>query len=106
MRIKSELLWGESIRDKSKIYDLLQAGELPSGYFMLVCTKGGQIEIVPAKMQSSKYYLSKECLVFGIARGRKESYSMITSIVNDIFVDMKYESIKDFAGEVLGEPIC
>lgn len=106
MRIKSELLWGESIRDKSKIYDLLQAGELPSGYFLLICVEGGQLEIVPAKMQKNRYYLSKECLVYGIARSRKEAYFMITSIINDIFVEHKYASLQEFAGEVLGEPTC
>jgi hypothetical protein len=73
---------------------------------MLVCTAEGQLEIVPAKMQSNRYYLSKECYVFGIARGKKESYLMIASIINDIFVNHKYTSIQEFAGEVLGEPIC
>ena len=106
MRIKSELLWGESIRDKSKIYDLLLTEKLPSGYFLLLCTEGGQLEIVSAKMQFNKYYLSRECLVFGIAHGKKEAYSMIEDIMHQIFIEHKYESVKEFAGEVLGEPLC
>lgn len=106
MHIKSELLWGESIQNKSKLYDLLQAGKLPFGYHLLLCTKGGQLEIVPAGMQLNDYCLSRECIVFGIARGRKEAYSMVGDIMNQIFVDHKYASVKDFAGEVLGEPIC
>ncbi len=106
MCIKSELLWGESIRDKSKIYDLLQAGKLPSGYFLLLCTEEGQLEIVSAKMHINKYYLSRECFVFGIARGKKEAYSMIENIMHQIFVEQKYESVEAFAGEVLGEPVC
>ena len=106
MRIKSELLWGESIRDKSKIYDLLQAGKLPSGYFLLLCTEGGQIEFIPANMQNNQYHISRECIVFGIAHGKKEAYSMITNIMNQIFVEHRYASVKEFAREVLGEPIC
>lgn len=106
MRIKSELLWGESIQDKSKIHDLLHAGKLPSGYYLLLCTKTGGIEFIPARMQSNRYFVSKECVVFGIAHGKKEAQEMICKIMADIFVNHVYASIEEFAGEVLGEPIC
>ena len=106
MRIKSELLWGESIRDKSKIYDLLQSGKLPFGYYLLLCTKEGKIEFIPANMQSNRYYVSRECVVFGIAHGRKEAQDMICSIVSDIYVNHVHASLEEFAGEVFGEPIC
>ncbi len=106
MRIKSELLWGESIRDKSKLYDLLQAGKLPSGYFLLLCTAEGQLEFIPAGMQTNKYHISRECSVFGIAHGKKEAYSMITDIMSLIYLEHKYESVQAYVREVLGEPIC
>ena len=106
MRIKSELLWGENIRNKSKIYDLLQAGKLPLGYYLLLCTEDGQLEIISSKMYTNKYYLSKEGVVFGIAHGKNEIYAMIEDIVNQIYVENRYVSVKAFAGEVLGKPIC
>ncbi len=106
MRIKSELLWGEGIRDKSKIYDLLQAGKLPSGYYLLLCTEEGQMEFIPAKMQTNRYHVSRESVVFGIARSKTEAQDMICSIISDIYVNHVYASVEEFAGEVLGEPIC
>ena len=106
MRIKSELLWGESIRDKSKIYDLLQAGKLPPGYYLLLCTEEEKIEFIPAKMQTNRYYASRECVVFGIAHGRNEAQNMICSILTDVYVNHVYASAEEFAREVLGEPIC
>ncbi len=106
MRIKSELLWGASIRNKSKIYDLLQAGKLPSGYFLLLCTPDRKMEFIPSKMQSNRYYMSKECTVFGIARGRREAEEMVCSILTDIYTKYTYSSMDDFVGKVLGESIC
>ena len=106
MRIKSELLWGESIRDKSKLYDLLQTGKLPFGYYLLLCTREGRIEILSSGMMNNKYILHEESMVFGIAHGKKEAFSMIESIMNQIFVENNYTSVKAYAGEVLGEPIC
>lgn len=106
MRIKSELLWGESIQDKSRLYDLLPAGKLPYGYYLLLCDTAGQLEIISAAMQHNRYILSKDCVVFGIAHGKQEAYAMVADIINDVYVTHKYASVKAFAGEVLGEPIC
>ena len=106
MRIKSELLWGESIRDKSKVYDLLQAGKLPFGYYLLLCTGTGDLEFVPAKMQSNRYYISDNYVVFGVAFGKKEAYSMIADILTKIYADHTYESVHAYAREVLGTEPC
>ena len=106
MRIKSELLWGESIRDKSKVYDLLQAEKLHFGYYLLLCTKEGRLEFIPAGMQSNRYHMSRDCVVFGIAHGKKEAQGMICNILTHISVEPTYESVSDYVREVLGEPIC
>lgn len=106
MHIKSELLWGESIRDKSKLYDLLHAGKLPSGYYLLLCTSEGRLEFAPAKMQSNRYFKSRDCIIFGIAHGKSEATDMICNILSQIYVEHIYESVAEFAGEVLGEPVC
>ena len=106
MRIKSELLWGESIQDKSKRYDLLHAGELPSGYYLLLCTREGRLEYIPAKMQSNRYFNSRDCVIFGVAHGKNEATNMICKILSQIYAEHIYQSVADFAGEVLGEPVC
>lgn len=106
MRIKSELLWGDSIQDKSGIYDLLRAGKLPLGYYLLVCSEEGQLEFIPWFMQTSRYYQSGHSMVFGIAHGKDEAYLMVERIISDIYVEHKYESVQAFAREVFGEPIC
>lgn len=106
MRIKSELLWGESIRNKSKVYDLLQTGKLPFGYYLLLCTGKGDLELAPAKMQSNRYYISDEYIVFGVSYGKKEAYDMIADILSQIYVAHTYESVHAFAREVLGAELC
>lgn len=106
MRIKSELLWGDSIRDQSKLYDLLLNGKLPYGYYLLLCTAEGKLEFIPAKMQQNRYFESRDCTVFGVAHGKKEVQNMICDIMSQIYVEHAYDSVADFAREVLGEPAC
>lgn len=104
MRIKSELIWGESIRDRSKLYDLLLNGKLPAGYFLLLCTAQGGIEFVPAQMQSNRYFETRDYTVFGIAHGKKEAQNMLCDIISQVYVSQQYGSVADFAREVLGAP--
>lgn len=106
MRIKSKLLYGKSIRDKSKVYDLLQSGKLPFGYYLLLCTKEGNLEFAPAWMQSNRYYLSDHFIVFGITYGKKEACNMIADIVSRVYTDQKYTSLKSYVKEVLGAEPC
>ena len=106
MRIKSELLWGESIRDKSKVYDLLQTKKLPLGYYLLLYTKEGRLELIPSVMQSNRYHISRDCVVFGIAHGKKEAQGMICKILTEIYANHTYDSVSDYVREVLGEPVC
>lgn len=105
MRIKSELLWGESIQDKSRIYDLLHTEKLPLGYFLLICTERRKLEIIPAFMQCSRCYTTEDALIFGVANGKAEAYSMIADIINQIYAEHRYASVEEYAGEVLGKPI-
>ncbi len=106
MRIKSELLWGESIRDKSKVYDLLQTEKLPFGYYLLLCTDKGDLEFIPARMQNNRYYISDEYLVFGIAYGKNEACNIIADIVSLIYNGNTYESVKNYVREVLVAEPC
>jgi hypothetical protein len=106
MRIKSELLWGDSIRNPVKIYDLLLNGKLPYGYYLLLCTADKRLEFVPSWMQNNKYLLSRECMVFGIARGKKEAYEMICHILRQIYVEHTYDSVSEYVGKILEEAVC
>ena len=106
MRIKSELLWGESIRNKRKINDLLHAGRLPVGYYLLLCTKEGGLEFTPAIMQSNRYYVSDSYTVLGIAHGKNEAYEMIKDIVSYVYTSTNYESVNSYVREVLVTEIC
>ena len=106
MRIKSELIWGDSIREPSKIYDLLQNGKLPNGYYLLLGTADGRMEFIPAKMQHNRYFESRDCTVFGIARGKREAYDMVSHILTQIYVEHAYDSVTDFVREVAGESVC
>lgn len=106
MRIKSELIWGESIREPSKIYDLLVSGKLPYGYYLLLGTADGRIEFISAKMQHNRYFESRDCTVFGIAHGKKEAYDMVRHILTQIYVEHVYESVTDFVREVAGDTVC
>jgi len=106
MRIKAELLWGDSIQDKRKLYDLLQAGELPSGYYVLLLTSEGKLEFIPSRMMKNRYFQTRDCVVFGLARDKKEATEMICDILTQIYAEHMYESVAHYAGEVLGEPVC
>ena len=106
MRIKSELLCGDSIRDQSKIYDLLQNGKLPYGYYLLLGTAEGRLEFIPSNMQHNRYFVSRDCFVFGIAHGKREAYDMISHILTQIYAEHAYDSVADFLREVSGESIC
>ena len=106
MRIKSELVWGDSIRDRGKLYDLLLSGKLPHGYYLLLCTAERKLEFIPAKMQSNRYFISRDCTVFGIAHGKKEACEMICHIMEQIYVEHTYDSVSDYIREVLGGMVC
>lgn len=106
MRIKSELLWGESIRDKSKVYDLLQSGKLPFGYYLLLCNSKGDLEFAPARMQSNRYYISDDFLVFGIAHGKNEACNMIADIVSNVYSGNTHESVRNYVREILVTEPC
>lgn len=106
MCIKSELLWGESIRNKRKVYDLLQKGKLPIGYYLLLCTKEGQLEFVPSFMQNNTCFKNDLYTVFGIAQGKEEAYEMIRDIVSYVYSSTSYENIKSYVREVLVAEPC
>lgn len=106
MRIKSELIWGESIENKDKLFDLLHAGKLPFGYYLLLGTEEGRLEIAPASMQNNRYYLSKECVIFGVARGKREAKEMICDILEAVYVTHTYPSVEGYVGEILGDKLC
>ena len=106
MRIKSELIWGESIRDRSKIQDLLQNGKLPYGYYLLLATAEGRLEFVPAHMQHNRYFVSRDCQVFGITHGKREAYDVICHIMTQIYIEHAYDSVADFIREIAGETVC
>lgn len=106
MHIKSELLWGDNIRNQGEIYDLLLNGKLPNGYYLLLYTADRRLEFIPALMQNNKYFVSRDCTVFGIARGKKEAYEMICHILRQIYVEHTYDSVSDYIGEALGEAVC
>lgn len=105
MHIKSELLWGDSIRDRGRLYDLLQEKKLPSGYYLLLAV-GDKLEFIPARMQENRYILSRDCLVFGMAHGKKEACEMICRIMTRIYVEHIYESVADFIREITEEAVC
>lgn len=106
MRIKSELLWGESIRNRNRVFDLLQAAKLPFGYYLLLCTENYELEIIPAGMQNNRYQNKKACLVFGIAYGKNEAQNMISDLLCRVFVKKQYASVKELCREIIEEPIC
>ena len=106
MRIKSELIWGDSIREPSKIYDLLKNGKLPYGYYLLLGTADGRMEFISAKMQHNRYFESRDCIVFGVAHGKREAYDMICHILIQIYVEHAYDSVTHFVREVAGDPVC
>ena len=106
MRIKSELLWGDSIRNPVKIYDLLLNGKLPYGFYLLLCTAEGRLEFIPAWMQNNRYILSCDCMVFGIAQGKKEAFEMICHILRQIYVDHTYESVSEYVETIMEEAVC
>ncbi len=106
MRFKSELIWGDSIRDRSKIYDLLRDGKLPYGYHLLLGTAEGRMEIISAKMQHNRYFESRDCIVFGVAHSKKEAYDMVSHILTQIYVEHTHDSVADFIKEVSEEALC
>lgn len=106
MRIKSELLWGDSIRNPVKIYDLLLSGKLPYGFYLLLCTVDGRLEFIPAWMQNNRYLVSRDCMVFGIAQGKKEAYEMICHILRQIYVDHTYDSVSEYVKMIMEEAVC
>lgn len=106
MHIKSELLWGDNIRNQGEIYDLLLNGKLPNAYYLLLYTADRHLEFIPARMQSNKYFVSRDCTVFGVARGKKEACEMICHILRQIYVEHTYDSVSDYIREVLGGMVC
>ena len=106
MRIKSELLWGESIRDKRKVFDLLQKGKLPLGYYLLLCTNEGEIECIPSFMQNNKAFTNDIYTVFGIALSKEEAYEMIREIVSYVYSSTLYSDLKGYVREVLVTEVC
>ena len=105
MRIKSELLWGDSIRNPVKIYDLLLSGKLPYGFYLLLCSADKRLELVPAWMQNNKYLLSRDYIVFGIAQGKKEAYEMICHILRQIYVEHNYDSVSEYVERIWEEAV-
>lgn len=105
MLVKSELLLGESIRDKSELYDLLKSGKLPLRFYLL-CAQKGTLEIVPASMQNNKYVLSDESVVFGIAGSKREAKMMICDIITQVYTEHKYSSVDAYVKEILDDAIC
>ena len=106
MLYKSELILGDSIRDKTALYDLLQAGKLPFGYYLLVCTPKGTLEMMPYFMRKNRYIVEEESVVFGVAGSKYEANKMICDILTKIYVEKKYCSVEAFVKEILGNEIC
>lgn len=106
MLMKSKLLVGESISDKSNLNDLLTAGKLPFGYYLLLATKNGTLEMVPAFLQHSRYFIAKDSVVFGIAKNKKEAKEMICQIISEIYVEHTCDSVEAYVSSLIGDAVC
>jgi len=106
MLMKSELVVGESISDKTKVVDLFKTGKLPFGYYLLLATPKGTLELIPALLQQSKYLIAKDSVVFGIAKNKKEAKEMICDILSEIYVQHTHDSVEAYVRDVIGEVIC
>ncbi len=102
MRIKSKLLFGEDIKDQERVYDLVCQGKLPFGYYLLLCDASGELEYIPAFMQSSRYYASDRFQIIGVARHRLEADWMIADMVKQVYAEGVYPTLRDYVREVLG----
>ena len=72
----------------------------------LLGTAEGRLEFIPSNMQHNRYFVSRDCFVFGIAHGKREAYDMISHILTQIYAEHAYDSVADFLREVSGESIC
>lgn len=106
MFIKSELIWGESISNKTELYDLLQAGKLPFGFYLLVCTEQGKLEMMPASMQNNRFISSKDSVIFGVAKNKNEAKKMICDIITQVYTEHVYSSVEAYVKEILGDKTC
>lgn len=101
MRINPVLLWGDHIENKSELKNLLYAEKLPYGYYVLLYTEDGRLEFIPSIMLYNTYQKAKNSSIIGIARSKHGAERLTGSIMSRIYLTHEYDSLKEYAREVL-----